>query len=220
MHDPRYRAIVVEFIEELDSTLDEMVQTRKRHEFEALADLAHSLKGLGGNVGFHEFTEPCRALESAAMAGTETAIDACLDTLRSIAARVSVDGEAPERATHEMAASPEMSPADASPITSSLPVHDPRYRAIVVEFIEELDSSLDEMVQTRKQHEFEALAGLAHSLKGLGGNVGFHEFTEPCRALESAAMAGTETAIDASLEGLRALAARVVSPEASSVEDH
>jgi PAS domain S-box-containing protein len=220
VHDPRYRAIVVELIEQLDSRLDEMVQTRKRHEFEALAGLAHSLKGLGGNVGFHEFTEPCRDLESAVMAGTETAIDACLDTLRSIAARVSIDGEAPEHATHETAPTPEMSPVATSPITSSLPVHDPRYRAIVVEFVEQLDDQITAMEQARRQGDLTGLANLAHGLKGGAGSMGFDEFTEHSISLEAAAQAEVLPDIDASLEDLRALAARVVSPEAPSVEDH
>jgi HPt (histidine-containing phosphotransfer) domain-containing protein len=196
-----------------------MVQTRKRYEFEALADLAHSLKGLGGNVGFHEFTEPCRALESAIKAGEETEVDSCLDTLRSVAARVSIDGEAQEHATHETAPTPEMLPMATSPITSSLPVHDPRYRAIVADFVEQLDDQVTAMEQARRQGDLAGLANLAHDLKGGAGSMGFGEFTEHSISLETAAQAEMLADVDASLVHLRALAARVVSPETTSVED-
>ena len=58
------------------------------------------------------------------------------------------------------------------------------------------------------------LASLAHYLKGVAGSVGFDEFTEPSRSLEGAARAGVPSEVDASLAALRALAARVVLPEA------
>jgi len=214
--DPRYRAIVVEFIEQLDAQLDEMMQTRERCDFEALAGLAHQLKGLGGNVGFHEFTEPCKALESAAKAGAEAEIDACLADLCSIAARVSVDGETPARATRETAPPHEAPSVAAPPITSRLPVHDPRYRSIVEEFVEQLDDQIAAMEQAGRRGDLAELANLAHFLKGVAGSVGFEEFTEPSSSLEAAARAGVSSDVDASLAMLRSLAARVVAPGTST----
>ena len=211
--DPRYRAIVVEFVEQLGSQFDAMVQARERRDFESLAGLAHLLKGLGGSVGFVEFTAPSKALESAARAGAEADIDATLDTLRSIAARVTIDGDVPVNATSGGPMTQKATfPADV-PITSRLPLHDPRYRAIVVDFVEQLDVQLAAMEQARARSDFVELASLAHFLKGVAGSVGFDDFTEPSRALEGAARAGVESEVDASLAALRGLTARVVLPE-------
>ena len=107
-----------------------------------------------------------------------------------------------------------------SPITSSLPVHDPRYRSIVVEFVEQLNDQITAMEQARRQGDLAGLANLAQVLKGGAGSMGFGEFTEHSSSLEAAAQAEVLADVDASLEDLRALVARVVSPEASSVEDH
>jgi len=212
--DPRYRAIVVEFVEQLDSQLDAMAQARERRDFEGLAGLAHFLKGVAGSVGFDDFTGPSKALESAARAGAEADVDALLDTLASITARVTVDGDASASAAYEAPVPHEPDCPVGPPITSRLPMSDPRFRAIVVEFVEELDDQLAAMEQARAQSDFEVLASLAHYLKGVAGSVGFDEFTEPSRALEGAARAGVQSEVDASLAALRALAARVELPEA------
>ena len=103
-------------------------------------------------------------------------------------------------------------PADV-PITSRLPLHDPRYRAIVIDFVEQLGVQLAAMEQARARNDFVELASLAHFLKGVAGSVGFDDFTEPSRALEGAARAGADSEVDASLAALRGLTARVVLPE-------
>jgi len=216
--DPRYRAIVAEFAEQLDSRLDAMAQAREQRDFEALTDLAHMLKGLGGNVGFDEFTLPSKALESAARTGAEADIDACLNTLRSIAARVTVDGAPAVSGTHETSVPLEAHGPSGPPITTRLPVHDPRYRAIVVEFVEQLDNQLAAMEQALARGDFAALANLAHYFKGVAGTVGFDEFTEPSRLLQCAARAEVQSEVDASLNALRALAARVEPPEEQARE--
>jgi len=214
--DPRYRAIVAEFVAQLDSQLDAMVQTRRRGDFEALTDQAHLLKGLGGSVGFDEFTAPSKALEFAARAGAEADVDRCLNTLRSIAARVTIDGDVSIPATREASLPQQAHESPGPPITSRLPVQDPRYRAIVDEFVGQLDDHLATMDKARTLGNFAELADLAHFLKGVAGSVGFDEFTEPSRSLEGAARAEAQSEVDASIEALRALAARVEPPAAQS----
>jgi len=59
------------------------------------------------------------------------------------------------------------------------------------------------------------LAALAHWLKGAGGTVGYHAFTEPARALELCAKGGDAQGAGTALRELRHLAERVVVPSES-----
>jgi len=212
--DPRYREIVVEFVEQVDGLVGEMTAARDRGDFEQLAQLAHTLRGSGGTVGFDAFTAPTRALESAARDGAAADVDAALQQLRGVASRITVDGEASVPAAPETPAAQVAVNLAGPPLASRLPVHDPRYRAIVVEFVEGLDGQLAAMEQAGACGDFAQLAILAHELKGAGGGVGFDEFTEPSKLLESAARAGSQSQVHDALAALRGLAARVVMPEA------
>ena len=55
---------------------------------EALADLAHWLKGAGGTVGFDELTEPALTLEEISKQRKAGEVDAAIEALREIAARI------------------------------------------------------------------------------------------------------------------------------------
>ena len=74
----------------------------------------------------------------------------------------------------------------AHPITSSLP-NDRAFIDITVEFVPQLESKLREMDDAIKNRDFQAIAALAHWLKGAGGTCGFIDFTEPSLHLETAA---------------------------------
>ena len=71
-----------------------------------------------------------------------------------------------------------------SRIYSSLPVEEPEFREIVVDFIPQLGRKLDEMKAAMKAGNFAELASLAHWLKGAGGTCGFEEFYHPSLQLE------------------------------------
>jgi hypothetical protein len=58
------------------------------------------------------------------------------------------------------------------------------------------------------------LAALAHWLKGSGGTVGFHEFTEPATNLEVLATAQSEDGVEVMILELRGVAERLVVPDA------
>jgi HPt (histidine-containing phosphotransfer) domain-containing protein len=60
-------------------------------DMEALAKLAHWLKGAGGTVGFDVFNEPASELESAAEATDLAAIERQLQQLHGLAARIAID---------------------------------------------------------------------------------------------------------------------------------
>ena len=108
------------------------------------------------------------------------------------------------------------SPA-ASPLLSSLPTDDADFREIVVEFVAALHQDLERMKQAWAKRDFTALSRLAHSLKGSGGSAGFDVLTEAAKRLETLAKQGQSDQIQASLDFISGLAARIVVPEALPV---
>jgi CheY-like chemotaxis protein/HPt (histidine-containing phosphotransfer) domain-containing protein/anti-sigma regulatory factor (Ser/Thr protein kinase) len=98
------------------------------------------------------------------------------------------------------------------PIASSLPVDDPEFREIVEEFVERLRGKLDEMRQAWQRGDFDALARLAHWLKGSGGTAGFAAFTQPAARLEKVARQQQTEQIETVLDELAALYHRVGMP--------
>ena len=63
---PRFATIVRKFVGRLAEQLDAMDEARANGDFARLAQLAHWLKGSGGNMGFDAFTAPARRLEQLA----------------------------------------------------------------------------------------------------------------------------------------------------------
>jgi len=57
-------------------------------DFTAIAEIAHWLKGSGGNVGFHGFTECSRNLELAAKASDQERTESELKVVKRYASRV------------------------------------------------------------------------------------------------------------------------------------
>ncbi len=72
-------------------------------------------------------------------------------------------------------------------IYSRLPMDEPEFRDIVVDFIPTLQAKITEMKQSASSDDMEQLGNLAHWLKGAGGTVGFDEFYQPAIKLENAA---------------------------------
>ena len=98
------------------------------------------------------------------------------------------------------------------PIVSRL-AHHPRLRRVVIAFGEQLNAKLQAMDEARSRGDFEALASLAHWLKGSGGTVGYDTFFEPARLLEEAAKAGDTSAIGDAVAALQTMAARLLVPD-------
>ena len=73
------------------------------------------------------------------------------------------------------------------PIVSTLPINNPKFAALVIQFIDKLDQQINAMEQALKIKDAAALADLAHWLKGSGGSVGLMVFTELAIAFEEAA---------------------------------
>jgi len=106
-------------------------------------------------------------------------------------------------------------PNSASPerdIASDLPTDDADIAQIVAEYIDSLDVKIDEMKAAWDAGDLDALAGLAHWLKGSGGTAGFGVFTEPAIRLENVSKKKAPGDIPAQLAELRTLHARLIVP--------
>jgi PAS domain S-box-containing protein len=101
--------------------------------------------------------------------------------------------------------------ADDSPVLSSY-ANQQRMWPILGRFAARLDDQLKAMDQAYSALDFPELASLAHWLKGAGGTVGYHAFTEPARTLESCAKAGDGPGAAAALRELHHLGSRLEVP--------
>ncbi len=98
----------------------------------------------------------------------------------------------------------------AAPIRSTLNTANPKFRAIVLKFIQRLPEQLEEMSRALAQCEFDQLADLAHWLKGSGPNVGFPVFAEPAKELEQSANQANSEYAERLLIEIRSLSQRVI----------
>ena len=99
---------------------------------------------------------------------------------------------------------------DTSPIVSRLGLNNPRFSNVIARFVSRLEEQLPAMDAAYSDKDFEAMAKLAHWLKGAGGTVGFDVFYEPARDLELASKAMDLEAIEHQLHQIHGLAGRIV----------
>jgi len=145
-------------------------------------------------------------------------IDALLSTLAELLGGERTPGAAPpgRGAAGEAAeggpVAAEAPLAEESPLVSRL-ADDPRFRPVIAKFVARLEEKLQAMEKSWEAEDFEALAGLAHWLKGSGAMVGFDAFRAPAATLELLAREGKRNEIEGALRELRALADRIVVEE-------
>jgi CheY-like chemotaxis protein len=124
-----------------------------------------------------------------------------------------VEAEEPQEAGDPPASGPPKSNnADRSAVISSLPVDDPVFREIVAGFAESLPEKLDKFHDAWAMQDLEELARLAHWLKGAGGTVGFHVFTQPAARLQRLAQQGEVLEIEEAIAEIVDLADRIEIP--------
>jgi len=102
-------------------------------------------------------------------------------------------------------------------ISSTLPTALPKFRQIIVKFIESLAERREQMQRALADDRWDDLARSAHWLKGAGGTVGFECFTEPARRLERAARRGQPQDAENCLREIDCLIDRIECPEATAV---
>jgi CheY-like chemotaxis protein len=74
-----------------------------------------------------------------------------------------------------------------APIVSTLPISNPKFAKLVIQFIDKLADKINDMDKALENKDAAALADLAHWLKGSGGSVGLMIFTELAIPFEEAA---------------------------------
>jgi PAS domain S-box-containing protein len=226
------------FAERLGVQLEAMEQAWSARDLEALARLAHWLKGAGGTVGFDDFTEPAARLERLAKDRDAQSIPSALATLGALAGRIIVPGDPLDgdngrtraqgvgtAALGLEALSPQSTPAPARaperatpPLVSRL-AGNPRLWPAIRKFADRLPTQVAEMERAWQARDLEGLARLAHWLKGAGGTVGFDAFTDPAARLERLAREKGEADLPAALARVLELAGAVCAPPPRAEDD-
>jgi PAS domain S-box-containing protein len=85
-----FRQIVETFVELLPEQLGQMQRALEKSDWLELAQLAHSLKGSGGSVGFDCFTGPSQDLEKWAKDGQRDRVEEGIRNLQSLTERLAV----------------------------------------------------------------------------------------------------------------------------------
>ena len=221
--DERFQKLTASFLSRFFQRLEAMELAASQGDREEVVDFAHWLKGAGGTVGFHEFTEPASRLERLAKEKDDPEVTQALSNLRGLAAGL-VNSEDETLPPPMVAASPSTetssdkstpAPQTASrvekPVVSRL-AHNPRFQQVIFSFISKLEEQLIKMEQAYVQEDLQELALLAHWLKGAGGTVGYDDFTEPSKELEGFAKAGQVKQAGEILEKVKSLTKAIVPP--------
>lgn len=218
----KYKSIAERFVGRLDEKLLLMRDAEKAGDLNSMAELAHWLKGSGGSVGYGIFTEPAAKLELAAKSGDASQVPVLLAELESYVPRLtpepepgsgSAQSETNFSKTNESAEITLLTSSEADrKVTSTLLDKGPQFREIVVRFVPKLKENIEALERAVVDKDYEALESLAHWLKGSGGNVGFHVFTEPSRELENAAKSRNDDDIISSLRAIKDFADRIYLP--------
>ena len=205
----RIRTVIETFIGKLKEKLQQMDRSWANRDFDGLAELAHWLKGAGGTVGFHAFTEPAHALEQCAKQKHEARIGELIAELHGLNDRIVVAGPGLTRPQAQSAVPHDDLGDVPDRLVSRLLPGNPRMRPIIERFVKRLEEQLDAMDRAYEQGDFDGLADLAHWLKGAGGTVGFDAFTVPAQDLERLAKEGQADKVKAAMAKLRLLFERI-----------
>ncbi len=221
MDDEDFRAIVDDFVGRLDGRLAFIERAIADGDFKTVQSEAHWLKGAGGTVGFAAFTGPARDLEQAAQDGEASQASEILQAICEIQSRIvtpGMDSAASENSRPGRLQSKADDQQDQTPIHSTLPLDDPEFCAIVIDFVERLDQRLTLMQQICSEHRFDELRDLAHWLKGSGGTVGYDALSEHAAGLERAAACQSAEEADRAMVAILAVRSRLVVPVADSAQ--
>ena len=104
-------------------------------------------------------------------------------------------------------------------ILSTLPVDDEDFRAIVAEFIVQLDGQIAEMKELLRNSDYDRLYRVAHTIRGTGGSVGFPCLTEPATELMEASKTNDAIQAITQIDAITELLSRFVVPKSAGPEN-
>ena len=113
----------------------------------------------------------------------------------------------------ELIVNPQSTAGVRKPITSELPFDDPEFREIILGFVDKLRSEVEELQVVWQRRDLEAVARIAHWLKGAAGTMGFRDFTEPGLKLMNLARDEQVDQIEPAIRELAAMVASIELPE-------
>jgi PAS domain S-box-containing protein len=208
-------ALADRFAARLGGRLAEMSSAWEALSYDALADLAHWLKGAGGTVGFTQFTAPAKQLEQAAKAGDDAAVRRSMMALWDIAAAipdVDLPGASPgpsaaSGANQGRAAEAGDPVTDRSPLVSRY-ASNPRLARPIARFVDSLEGEAVKLSQALASGDLARLGEVARALKGTAGTLGFDDFTDPTEELANAAFGNEPDRIPALLDDVMRLITR------------
>ncbi len=170
-----------EFNLELQTFLADVQPAWEAEDYASIKKYTLALESVAKRAGYRDAQ---KAL--ARLVGTTEKKDLSLmeESMRSfLVLAAEFNREEPAIGSTDRKTQPPQSPAT---IFSSLPIDEPEFLEIVIEFADRLCEQIREMENLLIEVEFEKLANLAHWLKGAGGTCGFAEFYDPASALEKA----------------------------------
>lgn len=230
----KFKPMADEFVRKLSVKVPELRVAMSRGDLEEVALIAHWLKGSGGSVGYKCFTRPAKIIENAALQGNAHLIGEPLEVIGSLTTQLELEQELigkgakllvgqrgageqslAQRFSQGSKNNDEQDDADSqSTISSSLPLHNPKFAQIVIDFNEKLKVNIELLDEHIKKSEYEEISFIAHWLKGSGGNVGFKQFTKPAARMEAAAKEGNMSVIVEFFKTVTSISERIVVPDA------
>jgi PAS domain S-box-containing protein len=163
-----------------------------------IAMTAHAMKGE---------EEKCREAGCTGYVPKPIEVDRLLRTIAELAGVRTTGASA--------SATPQAAPAGAvatDGLKSALPMDDPDFKEVVIEFVDRLGDRLNEVQRAWEQRELAEVASIAHWLKGSGGTAGFDAFTGPAKRLEQVAKNQDLDQIQSAIEDLKTIASRIQVP--------
>lgn len=134
------------------------------------------------------------------------------DLLKAVAENIFVNCDAMESGS-KIQQAPALSSTDRDRLQSTLPCDDDEeFQGIVEDFHQYLNQKLDMMEAALEREDDNAIAELAHWVKGSGGTAGFHDFTSPAAELEQASRKGIRSDYEQHIASLKQLAERIEIP--------
>ncbi len=211
------------FVEIYQIAIEAMISAWQRKDFAALADISVELREAANVFGKLEVTSVLTNLIDAASSRDEQQLVSALEDLNKTMACNLRDDDSPlaHDAQEDVSPGAKTQPVETTktvrPIYSSLPMDEPEFREIVMEFVPLLKQKIQLMKNAEANRQLDELAKLAHWLKGSGGTVGFSEMYEPALALELAAKEKRFNEIRRLIDELDSLSEAIVVPECETV---
>lgn len=212
--NPKFATIIEHFIVRLNDVLPMMQASYQNNDDEALGRHAHWMKGSAGSIGFPQLTDFAKQLEQALADGNRADIKGLMVAIERVVAQINLAGQR-EMSDKDYSSAPYSKPAVSAhwtvpeQVTSDLADHGEKFRAIVKKFVVKLGPRIEEMEQAVERQNFVALKDHAHWLKGAGGSVGFHIFTDIAIALEKASRMESQPECTALLKVIKQINDRI-----------